>query len=256
MGIQRVPSVPFAQIANSALRDKRLSFKARGVLALVLSNVGEWEATGRWIEQQSIPDGTAAVKSALHELSELGYRVVRHERNASGQIRTVVDWYHEPVDRRAENPTTGSSDHREGRPAIEDHPSEDHPSEHDQKTPPVAVATSDEFDAFWEVYPRKVGKRAARRAWESACRDSTPSAIIAGAARYAADPNREPAYTAHPSTWLNRGGWDDDPIPSKQGAGRPSGTRLYVEAAERFVSDGNPFDELDDAPRLAIGGSA
>ena len=72
MSIQRVPQVPFAQIANSALRDKRLSFKARGILALVLSNTGEWEAGLRYLESQSDTDGRAAIQSGLNELTELG----------------------------------------------------------------------------------------------------------------------------------------------------------------------------------------
>ena len=109
VSIQRVPSVPFAQIANSALRDRRLSFKARGVLALVLSNVGEWEATLGWLVRQSDHDGRHAVQQALNELTALGYRRVSRVM-VNGDIRTVVEWVHDlemQVFRPTENSTVG-----------------------------------------------------------------------------------------------------------------------------------------------------
>jgi len=69
------------------------------------------------------------------------------------------------------------------------------------------------FERFWQLYPRKVGKPKARTAWQYAIARAPDLVIIAGAERYRDDPNREPEYTAHPSTWLNRNGWDDDPQP-------------------------------------------
>jgi len=66
------------------------------------------------------------------------------------------------------------------------------------------------FDQFWQTYPHRVGKDAARKAWVKAVRSATPQVIIAGAARYRDDRTRDPAYTKHPSTWLNAGCWADE----------------------------------------------
>jgi len=72
------------------------------------------------------------------------------------------------------------------------------------------------FDAFWSAYPRKVGKRNARTAFGRAVlRTGDASVIQAGAERYRDDPNRLDEFTAHPTTWLNRDGWDDDPLPER-----------------------------------------
>ena len=58
------------------------------------------------------------------------------------------------------------------------------------------------------------------RSWIKAVKRGTAETIIEGAKRYAEDPNRDPAFTAHPSTWLNGDRWLDSPLPQK----RPQGT--------------------------------
>lgn len=138
MTIQRVPAMPFAQIANDALRDSRLSFKARGLLAMVLSHAGEWNATARWLESQSERDGREAIQSALNELTTLGYRDVTHERMENGEIRTVVVWRQVPEVRDSRptgNPANGETDQRETRGTSEHHSSEHHSPEHHESVP-------------------------------------------------------------------------------------------------------------------------
>lgn len=79
-----------------------------------------------------------------------------------------------------------------------------------------SIETSSDFDVFWKEYPLKVGKQAARKAWEKAIKTTPTAHIILGAKRYANDPNRHPSYTAHASTWLNAGRWSDDPLPPRE----------------------------------------
>lgn len=68
------------------------------------------------------------------------------------------------------------------------------------------------FDDFWKAYPRKVGKQAALKAFMKAIKDAPAEEVIAGAIRYANDPNRSDTFTAHPTTWLNAGRWTDGPL--------------------------------------------
>ena len=75
----------------------------------------------------------------------------------------------------------------------------------------------DGFAAFWEAYPRKVGKRKARDAYTTALRRAPAAVILRGAETYRDDSHREPGFTAHPTTWLNRDGWDDEAIPANDG---------------------------------------
>lgn len=84
---------------------------------------------------------------------------------------------------------------------------------------PSTVIDSD-FDRFWKTYPRKVGKRTARAAFRRAALRASLDQILGGAARYRDDRNRDEAFTAHPTTWLNRDGWADDPEPARSN-GKP-----------------------------------
>lgn len=81
---------------------------------------------------------------------------------------------------------------------------------------PVVAVESDPFDVFWRVYPRRDDKADARRAWAKAIRKvDSPNLIIAGAARYRDDPNREAEYTKHAATWLNKESWNNGPLPRR-----------------------------------------
>lgn len=66
------------------------------------------------------------------------------------------------------------------------------------------------FDAFWSAYPLKVGKRTALRAWQSALKRADEHTILAGLARVS--PHFKPGFVPHPTTWLNRDGWDDQVV--------------------------------------------
>lgn len=74
------------------------------------------------------------------------------------------------------------------------------------------------FAEFYLAYPRKVGKEAARRAFEKAAKGTNPALIVAGARRFASDPNLpDKQFIPHPASWLNAGRWDDEPLPERTG---------------------------------------
>lgn len=83
-------------------------------------------------------------------------------------------------------------------------------------TDPGPPPDAPEFVAFWEAYPNGAGKGAARKAWPKALKAAGDAeVIIQGARRFADDPNREPAFTPHASTWLNAERWLDPPLPAR-----------------------------------------
>jgi len=73
------------------------------------------------------------------------------------------------------------------------------------------------FDEFWDIFPRKVGKLDAARAYDKAIKLATIDRIREGAKKFAARcKNTEPQYIPHPATWLNAGRWDDQPMPAHE----------------------------------------
>lgn len=74
----------------------------------------------------------------------------------------------------------------------------------------------DLFHRFWEHWPRKVKKPEALTAFIKAAKREDPHRIIAGAERYAQDPNLPDAqFVPHPATWLNNDQWNDGPLPPR-----------------------------------------
>lgn len=67
------PIQGFTQIANAAILDQRLSFKARGILTLLLSRPSDWQIYVKELTNRSDKDGLRAVQTGLKELSALGY---------------------------------------------------------------------------------------------------------------------------------------------------------------------------------------
>lgn len=123
-----------------------------------------------------------------------------------------------------------------------------------------SIDASDDFNRFWETYPRKVAKDAARRAFAAAIRKMDPSKIIVGAQRYADERRFEdPKYTKHPATWLNGSCWSDEDRPAHvlppearsgggeyRRAGKFSAMDAYFERAHAETQEARTRDDLDE----------
>lgn len=75
---------------------------------------------------------------------------------------------------------------------------------------PTPKKIDTDFELFWGVYPRHVKKADAQKAFAKAVLVASAKDIIEGARRYRDDPARDPKFTAHPTTWLNGGRWEDE----------------------------------------------
>lgn len=110
------------------------------------------------------------------------------------------------------------------------------------------------FDEFWETYPRKVGKDKAKTKYTAATKRADEQTIIDGAHRLANDPNLpEPKYIPHPTTWLERGGWNDEPLPARWDAPK-SDQRLQqgFDLVQRVAARGEGAFDYDPFEGKAI----
>lgn len=75
----------FTIIGNTGLKDKRLTLKAKGLLAYMLSLPDDWTFYETELTKHS-KDGRDAIRSALRELEGAGYLVRNQEREDSGKF--------------------------------------------------------------------------------------------------------------------------------------------------------------------------
>ena len=74
----------------------------------------------------------------------------------------------------------------------------------------------DGFERFWSVYPRRVGKQHALKAWKKIAPDAalveTMVSALAWQVEQPAWTKDDGLYIPHPTTWLNGHRWEDEPV--------------------------------------------
>ena len=83
----------------------------------------------------------------------------------------------------------------------------------------MAEKSVNEFQEFYDTYPRKMKRGDAEKAYKKALQRADAFTILAGAKRLADDPNLpETIYIPYPASWLRADGWLDDPLPPRRGS--------------------------------------
>ena len=80
----------FTIINNTSLKDKRLSLKAKGLIAYMLSLPDDWVFYETELVNHST-DGKHSVNSALKELQDAGYLIKKQSRSEDGKFSNI-DW--------------------------------------------------------------------------------------------------------------------------------------------------------------------
>lgn len=74
----------------------------------------------------------------------------------------------------------------------------------------ATVETEELFSQFWEIYPKKKAREAARRAFFRLAQQGLASKIIDGLRLQLPElMHRDPTYRPYPATWLNSWRWED-----------------------------------------------
>lgn len=232
----------FTRIPNAWIRDSRLSLKAKGLLTQLLSHQDGWQVSIELLAKQN-GCGRDLIRTAVAELEEFGY-LTRRQNRAQGAFDGSVWVTNDPESPSSDFPTSGFP--TSGNPT----PKKTNSKKTNSKNGDLEKA----WEEFWSIYPRKVGKAAAKRAFFNF--GNQAAVIVEGARRLASDPNL-PAkqFVPYPATWLNREGWEDEPYPedaklsskpSAEGPGRREWVKALHELGEHF--DCLPGD-CSEAPR-------
>lgn len=148
----------FAQIPNHWLRDSRLSLKAIGLLAQIMSHRPGWNMSIRSLANAN-KSGRDSIASAIKELLELGYLVRTQERDennrwAEATYTTSDPWLDEPLadSPLTEKPFTGNDATKNTIP--KENQSKEKQTKEDSHN------FKQEFEDFWKKYPRHEGSKA------------------------------------------------------------------------------------------------
>ena len=94
-----------------------------------------------------------------------------------------------------------------------EHAKEKEKEKEKENIPPISPQGGSAFDRFWSEYPKKVGKIAARKAFERASKVAALETLLTAIRRQKCGSqwSRENGrYIPNPATWLNQGRWEDE----------------------------------------------
>lgn len=98
-----------AVLQRAALQDRRLSFRARGVLVAILSRPMNWQTSSERLARETPREGRDAIRTALTELTDTGYLTRTRVRREDGRWEWVWDLSDTPGNPQVSDITAGGT---------------------------------------------------------------------------------------------------------------------------------------------------
>jgi hypothetical protein len=164
------------------------------------------------------------VDQALALLIKMGYIEwvrIRPDDNRR-KVRPVVEGVgRKPPEGREETSSTPSSKKVITTPPSDDGDETVQSTESRARTPRLTIAQTAAFDDWWNEWPYKVDKGAARKAYAKALKITDASCLLSGLLAQVEtlreamkpDPVNKKVYCPYPATWLNGERWNDEVTP-------------------------------------------
>jgi hypothetical protein len=184
----------FTQIPNDWVRDSNLSLKAIGLLTQLMSHRPGWNMSVSSLARFN-KVGVDTIKSAVKELELYGYlkRSEKQEHNEDGTfadyIWTTADPFQNPA---TVKPVSGKQDTKNTI------------TKEQQLKKNKQENTDTGFDLFWNLYPKKVAKADALKAWIKATKKKPAEDLLKLTKAYSESKLPEPTYIPYPASWLNK----------------------------------------------------
>jgi hypothetical protein len=185
----------FTQIPNDWVRDSRLSLKAIGLLTQLMSHRPGWNMSISSLARFN-KIGVDTIKSAVKELELYGY-LKRSEKQEHNEDGTFADYLWTTAD-PFQNPDTV-------KPVSGKQDTKNTITKEQQSIKNKEQNTDTGFDKFWELYPKKVAKADALKAWNKAIKTKTADELLKVTKAYAESKLPDITYIPYPASWLNKG---------------------------------------------------
>jgi predicted transcriptional regulator len=194
--IYRHDSQPFAQVPNSAIRDPQISPNAFRLLAYLMSHKEGYELTYGQIERQTTL-GRYAINEAIKVLTDKGWLRTERTKKDNGQFGPTSFHILDPeaVDSVADDSSAGHS--------TVEQPTDIKKTNNLEKTKDKEKHLEG-FDTFWNLYPKKVAKADALKAWKQATKKKTADELIELVKVYSESKLPDQQYIPYPASWLNK----------------------------------------------------
>lgn len=235
--------------------------RSEGTAKLVLwgianhhSDAGAWPSIATLAKYAAVSE--RRVQQIIRDLEKLG-EIVIEEQGGLGQGQYKTNRYHILIQCPAD--CDGSLNHRTGvksgaiRGEIQSQPGVKPVSpEPNKELNKNLTIQSEQFDEFWNQYPKKEGKKPAFKAFTSALRRASFEDILAGVIRYRTSDKVLRGYVMLASRWLNEDHWTDyhAPSPDSEAAERARIRREKErEATEAYLRQQREA-QVSSAPKL------
>lgn len=226
----------FTQIPNAWLRDVRLSYKARGLLAELMTHSVGFQVSRERLARNG-QDGDRAVRSAIAELEAAGYLQRSQSRSDEQRFGAAVWTTCDPTEPSVRFAPAGNA------PAGNDTPKKTEVKNTEVEKEilvrdKLERATLEGFEEVWNIYPRRQAKTEALKAYRKALKVSSAADILDGVRRFARDPYLPPKqFVPMPATWFNQERWNDGPLPERQFTPEEKAAKAEAERAIRYERD-------------------
>jgi predicted transcriptional regulator len=194
--IYRHDSQPFAQVPNSAIRDPEISPNAFRLLAYLMSHKEGYELTYGQIERQTTL-GRYAINEAIRVLSIKGWLRTERTKKDNGQFGPTSFHILDPeaVDSVADDSSVGHS--------TMEQPTDIKNTNYLENTK-TKEKHLEAFETFWLLYPKRIAKADALKAWNKAIKKKTADELIALTKAYSESKLPDMTYIPYPASWLNK----------------------------------------------------
>jgi len=233
----------FTQISNSMLEDSRLSWRAKGLLSYMLSRPNNWKINKKDLLNKA-SEGRDAVQSVLNELKEYKYLHIYPAQREGGNLTGWVwEYDDEPFipdilkNRTTEKQPKNADNVLELRSTVSQsfgnsvvresstYNNTDFNNTNLNNTKDKEIKKNNldsrgglekEFETLWKLYPKKDGKKDAKRHYIRARKNKIPYETIEnGLYRYIdylKSHGTESRFILNGSSWFNQERWNDELI--------------------------------------------
>lgn len=196
--------IPFTLVANEVLKSSNLSWKAKGLYAYLFSKPDDWDFSSTRMVVES-KDGRESIMTGLQELEKHGF--LERKRLPNGKMEYTLKYSDKSLSReiplgveepKSGNPTVGKTLCGESRPISN--------IEYTTNTEEKVIYT---FDAFWNIYPKKVERKKSELKW-SRLSKKIQDLIIKDVPLRKGGRKWQAGFVENPLTYLNGERWNDE----------------------------------------------